>query len=1009
MYGSKNLFHLIIKIPILITLITFFFLMQPRYVIYAEVGELICGIEQDQQSPMVAYVDEDCYLIVWQDYRSGISFDIYGAGIHEGEKFGPIAICTATRDQENPVVAWNGMHYVVVWKDNRNGSFYDIYGARVTKSGILMDGPASSGGKEISKAPKNQVDPDLVWNGKDCFLVVWEDNRNNDADIYGMRVSSDLALYDGPAEEGGIELCLRTGEQKSPSVAWNGSYFLVVWEDYVSAERTDIRGIRVSPAGNIMDDVWDGGIAISVDDNIQCNPDVASNGEGFFIVWDTHTTEQGYPDIYGILVDKTGNTITDESIAINTSMHNQVNPAVLWTGNNYICLWKDDRDNSVDVYWTRVDNMGKLLNSEINGGGISLNLTHASCIYTPPAASFYQGKGIIIWEENYAAQLDIYGMDLIPPIPPVIEWAKGIGYESDGVEPDKGFGGTIFTFRVLYKDTEAMPPQIAQVWIDLDGDGIFNIPDDIKLDMSLAPEEISPDYLSGVIYQAEAVLEYQTDEKITYRFYFKDDIDDAVGQPNNISTVVVENNPPILSWCDLEGYYSDGVDPNQAEGSFTFKFMVNYRDIESDLPEVAEVWVDLDDSGTYEQRERFIMQEADQGTISSGRNYKKTAKVLYAGDGRLNYRFLFTDGYHLALGDPNQADPTKNHTFIVQPHLRAPILSWPSDEGFIYGARLGTGNDKNLITFKVGYCDPDNDPPLTMQVWVDLNGDESFREDERFKMSPEISQGNDFTKINYYIKQMSISYSGDGEMLYKFVFDDGWNIATGEPFLEGAAILVQSPIYLEWPAKAGFETDGVDPDAGQKGSSFEFRIIYINQNGYPPYTKQVWLDEDLDGQFTDNEKYVMEDANLTDFNYTDGKEYFKIIEYRGDKTGLIPYKFIFNDIYMDATGSPTEEYLTIQILNNNGVQGSIDPLMEEDNLSLRMLDMVSKGCFITNLAQALTTPKKTGYGDNNIGFNPGKNSYNEWIRVLKFGLIALFVMGVLIVFLLYSFCTIRGS
>ena len=46
-----------------------------------QVGDVVCDSTRDQQSPVVAFADEDSYMIVWQDFRSGESFDIYGAGV----------------------------------------------------------------------------------------------------------------------------------------------------------------------------------------------------------------------------------------------------------------------------------------------------------------------------------------------------------------------------------------------------------------------------------------------------------------------------------------------------------------------------------------------------------------------------------------------------------------------------------------------------------------------------------------------------------------------------------------------------------------------------------------------------------------------------------------------------------------------------------------------------------------------------------------------------------------
>jgi hypothetical protein len=61
--------------------------------------------------------------------------DIYGARVGvDGAVLDPagIAISTAGNTQANPSVAWDGANYLVVWEDYRGGSSYDIYGTRVS-------------------------------------------------------------------------------------------------------------------------------------------------------------------------------------------------------------------------------------------------------------------------------------------------------------------------------------------------------------------------------------------------------------------------------------------------------------------------------------------------------------------------------------------------------------------------------------------------------------------------------------------------------------------------------------------------------------------------------------------------------------------------------------------------------------------------------------------------------------------------------------------------------------
>ena len=103
-----------------------------------------------------------------------------------------IAISTADSQQKVPAIAFGGADYLVVWEDLRSGLGDDIYGARVTPAGAVLD----SGGIVISSAADNQWHPAISFGGTN-YLVVWEDSRSVPQwDIYGARVASDRVVLD---------------------------------------------------------------------------------------------------------------------------------------------------------------------------------------------------------------------------------------------------------------------------------------------------------------------------------------------------------------------------------------------------------------------------------------------------------------------------------------------------------------------------------------------------------------------------------------------------------------------------------------------------------------------------------------------------------------------------------------------------------------------------------------------------------------------------------------------
>jgi len=217
---------------------------------------------------------------VWEDKRSGLAIDIYGARVDEsGDILDPagIAISTAAEDQYSPSVAFDGTNYLVVWGNWRGGS-YDIYGARVEQSGVVLD-PA---GIAISTDPEHQYSPSVAFDGTN-YLVVWRDGRSG-LHIYGARVNKSGVLLD-PA---GIAISA-VGYPGPPSVAFDGTDYLVVWGSWHRSPSSDIYGARLNTIGVVIES-----LTVSVQSREQFSPALAHGpGDQLLITYSGWTGEVG--------------------------------------------------------------------------------------------------------------------------------------------------------------------------------------------------------------------------------------------------------------------------------------------------------------------------------------------------------------------------------------------------------------------------------------------------------------------------------------------------------------------------------------------------------------------------------------------------------------------------------------------------------------------------------------------------------------------------------------------
>jgi len=200
--------------------------------------------------------------------------------------------------------------------------------------------------------------PSIASNGS-VYLVVWyRKNPSSGFDIYGRVIGKDGSFF----EEGEIPICTASYDQMFPSVAWGGRHFLVVWQDKRSGNRWDIYGVRVTPEGTVLDAE---GIKIAGGKwtKNQISPALSSDGDDFLIVWQGERTSGVYNINSASLSSEEGEPLRiSYPVTISASSKNQVSPAVAFDGNNYLVIWQDFRSNMYwGIYGARVNKKGRTL------------------------------------------------------------------------------------------------------------------------------------------------------------------------------------------------------------------------------------------------------------------------------------------------------------------------------------------------------------------------------------------------------------------------------------------------------------------------------------------------------------------------------------------------------------------------------------------------------------------------------------------------------------------------
>jgi hypothetical protein len=154
------------------------------------------------------------------------------------------------------VVGFDGTNYLVAW----HGATGGIHATRVSKAGTVLDSTALT----ISPTGWNAA----VAYGGGSYLVVW-----NAAGIVGSRVGTDGSVLD-PA---GVTISPSAHNGAEPAIAFDGTNYLVAWDDIRNDPWGDIFTARVSPAGTVLDP---SGIAVAADSSpaglAQREPSVAA-------------------------------------------------------------------------------------------------------------------------------------------------------------------------------------------------------------------------------------------------------------------------------------------------------------------------------------------------------------------------------------------------------------------------------------------------------------------------------------------------------------------------------------------------------------------------------------------------------------------------------------------------------------------------------------------------------------------------------------------------------------
>jgi hypothetical protein len=336
----------------------------------------------------------DGYLAVYGGDDGAGDFNVFSSRLDpSGNKLSPKPqnISFQNADASGGPVVWVGDRYGVAWQDRREGN-YEVYFTL-----LKPDGQKAIGDLRLTNAPGFSINVQLAWNGTE-FIVVWQDDRNGVYQIWGQRLSVDGALLGenvqltGSMVSGGVD-------DEAPVVASGTSSLGIAFGKGFSGQqivrfRTVEHG-TLAPRGGPIDLSPSGGEAVY--------PVVVWNEDRYVVAWFERALSP--KAIYAAVVSEDAEILVPPTQITLPGGFRSRYPSLLPLGDRLLVVYADDRDGN-DGY--------ELYTRMVSGGlaplGAESRLTTAPGDSIWPIATFGpQGNvGILFRDDRLGGAHHVY-------------------------------------------------------------------------------------------------------------------------------------------------------------------------------------------------------------------------------------------------------------------------------------------------------------------------------------------------------------------------------------------------------------------------------------------------------------------------------------------------------------------------------------------------------------------------------------------------------------------------
>ena len=354
-----------------------------------------------------------------------------------------VPVCTAAGSQDTIGMVPDGAGgSIIVWQDFRAGN-WDIYAQRIDAWGRAL---WAANGVSVCTSAGAQQYPQIVSDGQDGAIVLYVDRPGVLDHIYVTRLNGNGAS----AWASAVQVCTVADSLLSVHMASDGAGgALIAWQDIrVDTLGIDIYAQRVPSGGTVA---WGAnGVAVCNADEAQVDPRLVSDGSGgAIIVWADWRFGLN-ADIYAQRVNAGGLVQWPvNGLSVCAAVGNQGAARLDTDGvNGAIITWIDSRTPGADdVYAQRVSREGAPLWS-VNGVAVC---TAPNAQADPRIVPDGAGGAIIAWADARAVSWDVYAQKI--DASGAAKWIVGGaragraigGWAAHDIAPN-GVGGVIVTW-----------------------------------------------------------------------------------------------------------------------------------------------------------------------------------------------------------------------------------------------------------------------------------------------------------------------------------------------------------------------------------------------------------------------------------------------------------------------------------------------------------------------------------------------------------------------------------